>query len=71
MNKKQPSPPVTPRLGKRCWGLPIFNECGEKIHKIYSKNALRLSLKGYIINQLYYKSDCVKFEPFYNLLQKT
>jgi len=24
------------RLGKRCWGLPIFNEFGEKIHKIYS-----------------------------------
>jgi hypothetical protein len=29
------------RLGKRCWGLPIFNEFGEKIHKIYSIDGLR------------------------------
>jgi hypothetical protein len=35
------SPPVTSRLGKRCWGLPIFNEFGKKIHKIYSIDGLR------------------------------
>jgi hypothetical protein len=44
---QKPSPPVTPRLGKRCWGLPIFNEFGEIIHKIYSINALRLGLKAF------------------------
>jgi hypothetical protein len=51
MNKNQPrpksQPPVTPRLGERCWGLPIFNEFGEIIHKIYSIDALRLGLKAY------------------------
>jgi len=47
MNKKQPSPPVTPRLGKRCWGLPIFNEYGKKIHKICSMEGLRLQVWNY------------------------
>jgi hypothetical protein len=49
-NKKQPgpkpSPPVTSRLGKRCWGLPIFNEYGNKLHTICS---MTVNLKMIII----------------------
>jgi hypothetical protein len=34
---KPPSnPPVTPRLGNRCWGFPLFNEFRKMIHKIFS-----------------------------------
>jgi hypothetical protein len=45
-------------LGKRCWGLPIFNELGEKIHKIYSitdskyETSIRLTVISFIAHKL-------------------